>query len=103
MRGRARRAHQILPAGARLAGGGGVAHRCRSALHRARAAAHGAVCAAKRGRNGSLEDRVRSEERRVGKECVSTCRYRWSPYHSKKNNKTPTLYYHQETELIYSN
>src|SRR3546814_14311716 len=22
-----------------------------------------------------------SEERRVGKECVSTCRYRWSPYH----------------------
>src|SRR3546814_13913409 len=27
-----------------------------------------------------LED-VRSEERRVGKECVSTCRSRWSPYH----------------------
>src|SRR3546814_17232930 len=23
----------------------------------------------------------RSEERRVGKECVSTCRYRWSPNH----------------------
>src|SRR3546814_13990338 len=23
----------------------------------------------------------RSEERRVGKECVSTCRYRWSTYH----------------------
>src|SRR3546814_19945253 len=23
----------------------------------------------------------RSEERRVGTECVSTCRYRWSPYH----------------------
>src|SRR3546814_15349352 len=23
----------------------------------------------------------RSEERRVGKECVSTCRVRWSPYH----------------------
>src|SRR3546814_13241276 len=32
---------------------------------------------------------VRSEERRVGKECVSTCRSRWSPYHEKKkNNKT---------------
>src|SRR3546814_10962176 len=30
---------------------------------------------------------VRSEERRVGKECVSTCRSRWSPYHYKKNNK----------------
>src|SRR3546814_14486959 len=31
-----------------------------------------------------LRDRVneeRSEERRVGKECVSTCRSRWSPYH----------------------
>src|SRR3546814_5752824 len=27
----------------------------------------------------------RSEERRVGKECVSTCRSRWSPYHEKKN------------------
>src|SRR3546814_1900676 len=24
---------------------------------------------------------TRSEERRVGKECVSTCRSRWSPYH----------------------
>src|SRR3546814_12177651 len=28
---------------------------------------------------GELEGR--SEERRVGKECVSTCRSRWSPYH----------------------
>src|SRR3546814_18942660 len=27
---------------------------------------------------------LRSEERRVGKECVSTCRSRWSPYHYKK-------------------
>src|SRR3546814_12573137 len=27
---------------------------------------------------------VRSEERRVGKECVSTCRSRWSLYHYKK-------------------
>src|SRR3546814_15928233 len=26
----------------------------------------------------------RSEERRVGKECVSTCRSRWSPYPQKK-------------------
>src|SRR3546814_13433018 len=30
---------------------------------------------------------IRSEERRVGKECVSTCRSRWSPYHSKKNKQ----------------
>src|SRR3546814_19370301 len=28
-----------------------------------------------------------SEERRVGKECVSTCRSRWAPYHKKKKNK----------------
>src|SRR3546814_18580133 len=27
----------------------------------------------------------RSEERSGGKECVSTCRSRWSPYHEKKN------------------
>src|SRR3546814_13975023 len=31
----------------------------------------------------------RSEERRVGKECVSTCRSRWSPYHTKKTNHIP--------------
>src|SRR3546814_11639096 len=30
----------------------------------------------------------RSEERRVGKECVRTCRSRWSPYHSKKKTTT---------------
>src|SRR3546814_9686286 len=35
-------------------------------------------------RNGE----IRSEERRVGKECVSTCRSRWSPYHYKKNTTT---------------
>src|SRR3546814_15284411 len=29
----------------------------------------------------------RSEERRVGKEGVSTCRSRWSPYHKKKKKK----------------
>src|SRR3546814_14251074 len=56
------------------------------------AAAHGIVAV------DSIEDLVdavttfaaprtaRSEERRVGKECVSTCRSRWSPYHYKKNN-----------------
>src|SRR3546814_5945900 len=30
---------------------------------------------------GNVEEWTRSEERRVGKECVSTCRSRWSPYH----------------------
>src|SRR3546814_20772854 len=35
----------------------------------------------------------RSEERRVGKECVSTCRSRWWPYHNKKklNKYTPAM------------
>src|SRR3546814_15758902 len=32
--------------------------------------------------------RRRSEERRVGKECVSTCRSRWSPTHYKKKSDT---------------
>ena len=27
------------------------------------------------------QDKARSEERRVGKECVPMCRSRWSPYH----------------------
>src|SRR3546814_14241315 len=31
-------------------------------------------------------DRIRSAERRVGKECVSKCRCRWSPDHSKKQH-----------------
>src|SRR3546814_20846986 len=34
-----------------------------------------------RGQNGGPH---RSEERRVGQECVSTCRSRWSPYNYKK-------------------
>src|SRR3546814_14797715 len=29
----------------------------------------------------AIKGEDRSEERRVGKECVSTCRSRWSPYH----------------------
>src|SRR3546814_14175147 len=34
----------------------------------------------------------RSEERRVGQECVGTCRYRWSPYHQQ--NKTTQSHRH---------
>src|SRR3546814_14459128 len=34
-----------------------------------------------------LEMEVRSEERRGGKECVGTCRNRWSPDHLKKKRK----------------
>src|SRR3546814_21106185 len=33
-------------------------------------------------------DAQRSEERRVGKECVSTCRFRWSAYHYKKKQRS---------------
>src|SRR3546814_21132202 len=39
---------------------------------------------------GSVLPSTRSEERRVGKECVSTCRSRWSPYHYKKKHTTQT-------------
>src|SRR3546814_19423189 len=47
------------------------------------------------GRVGQLADvlRHRSEERRVGKECVSTCRSRWSPYHSKQTTQQPQRQY----------
>src|SRR3546814_17459197 len=45
------------------------------------------------GRIVVLEGRLqRSEERRVGKECVSTCRSRWSPYHYKTNHHNPTTH-----------
>src|SRR3546814_15727372 len=40
------------------------------------------------------ESLKRSEERRVGKECVSTCRSRWSPYHEKKNSTSNTTPHH---------
>src|SRR3546814_15514553 len=33
----------------------------------------------------------RSEERRVGKECVSTCRSRWAAYYSKKKNTSSSI------------
>src|SRR3546814_12403725 len=38
----------------------------------------------------------RTEERRVGKECVSTCRSRWSPYHYKtKQSRYKRLHNHR--------
>src|SRR3546814_11507874 len=35
---------------------------------------------------------IRSEARRVGKECVRTCTSRWSPNHSKKKNNSILVY-----------
>src|SRR3546814_13963501 len=35
-----------------------------------------------------LGEEPRAEERRVGKECVSTCRYRWSAYHSTTKSES---------------
>src|SRR3546814_11539496 len=62
-----------IGAGAAFAMGGGAA------VAAARGVAGGALSAIRAG--------TRSEERRVGQECVSTCRSRWSPYHYKKNRK----------------
>src|SRR3546814_16824186 len=42
----------------------------------------------------------RSAERRVGKECVSTCRSRWSPYHYKKKTPNALLMHHKLIILI---
>src|SRR3546814_17665039 len=40
----------------------------------------------------TAKDGLRTEERRVGKECGSTCRYRWSPYHKKKKQRKEKQY-----------
>src|SRR3546814_11677136 len=40
----------------------------------------------------------RSEERRVGKECVSTCRSRWSPHHKKKKKNKYVIHYIAEKQ-----
>src|SRR3546814_20806641 len=42
---------------------------------------------------------ARSEERRVGKGCVSTCRSRWSPYPSKKNTHKPQKAQHTNVQI----
>src|SRR3546814_13363849 len=69
------------------------ARRPRQARPRTRTATPArATCSTRRGsrRNESRGGKGfcdRSEERRVGKECVSTCRSRWWPYHSKEKSK----------------
>src|SRR3546814_16496434 len=49
--------------------------------------------------NREKREQDRSEERRVGKECVSTCRSRWSPYHSTKNYKIYNIFRNCRTQL----
>src|SRR3546814_18245076 len=49
--------------------------------------AHYDVTAQLRERAIALGAMPRSAERRVGKECVSTCRSRWSPYNKKKQTQ----------------
>src|SRR3546814_12955493 len=44
-----------------------------------------------RGQRSGVDQGNRSEERRVGKECVSTCRSRWAPYHTKKKIYTKII------------
>ena len=51
-----------------------------SATLRAAVLAHARVVAQASG-TAAAATGVRSEERRVGKECISLCRSRWSPYH----------------------
>src|SRR3546814_13098534 len=41
---------------------------------------------------------ARSDERRVGQECVSTCRSRWWPDHEKKQQITSTCDYNTEAQ-----
>src|SRR3546814_12690258 len=50
-------------------------------LGMSRAVGETMVLAVAAGQGPNLTLDPRSEERRVGKECVSTCRSRWSPYH----------------------
>src|SRR3546814_17351251 len=47
---------------------------------------------------GELPAAERSEDRRVGKECVSTCRYRWSRNHKKKKTLNSTMDSKKRTE-----
>src|SRR3546814_11976184 len=44
--------------------------------------------------------RLRSEERRVGKECVSRCRSRWQQYHLKIKNRRHQLYSYYHVHLL---
>src|SRR3546814_19293079 len=57
----------------------------------------------RRGQRLCWPQRTRSEERRVGKECVSTCRSRWSPCHEKRKKTTKNIHMersiHKKTKI----
>src|SRR3546814_12344230 len=61
-------------------------------LHGCRAKTLGSIARKRRSRPPPPYER--SEERRVGNECVSTCRSRWSPDHYKKKTNTNTKKHH---------
>src|SRR3546814_19530677 len=80
-----------------------AAGRCRSRAHSLRRLRQALECGgadvgSQRGRRPG-----RSEERSVGKECVSTCRSRWSPYHKKKKFSTHKLNTNSHTKTHYEN
>src|SRR3546814_19524014 len=68
---------------------GRVAHIALRAEHHLDALGSGGIVLDKQNSHGV----TRSEERRVGKECVSTCSSRWAPSHyKKKTNNSQTAY-----------
>src|SRR3546814_13546540 len=68
-----------------------LAHGLRDALRRGRSRHHHVDLGGQRkGRLHVVLQVDRSEERRVGKECVSTCKSSWSPDHLKKKKYTLT-------------
>src|SRR3546814_16965061 len=78
--------HALGEVGADGADGGQVARQLGIAQHMVDAGAHGDDGLEVR-KGLEAARRRRSEERRVGKECVSTGRSRWSPYHKKKTKQ----------------
>src|SRR3546814_7177664 len=66
---------KLAAAGLRQAAARSATRRCQGDLADRRQAQAEADCLC------VVPSGYRSEERRVGKECVSTCRSRWSPYH----------------------
>src|SRR3546814_12240474 len=65
-----------------------------------------AICAGSEAARGRISDAAavaasnRAEERRVGKECVSPCSYRWSPYNTKQKTYYITLHYYSHTQQL---